>query len=249
NFSLLSFREEAEEEEEEAPIQQGKRRRREGREGKGKRLTRSGRSHEGEGEETGAHGGALEDEDTRKEERHSVSYLLQLSFPGLIPPVSHDCNGTTTEGIRSSENELRQNAKRKRLEQKVKLEQEEDKWKALRIPAPVRELRQEAYRRETCLTMELLEGFKMKLFTYATNPFQRGSEESEGDEEDREEGGRSREREGKEEGVHCLLKHRLEFADEKTVMVAKDANIQNEDTFDIYDPRTHKQEAEGRGCG
>ena len=33
------------------------------------------------------------------------------------------------------------------------------------------------------------------------------------------------------------LKHRLEFADEKTVMVAKDANIQNEDTFDIYDPR------------
>ena len=33
------------------------------------------------------------------------------------------------------------------------------------------------------------------------------------------------------------LKHKLEFNDEKTVMVAKDANIQNEDTFDMYDPR------------
>ena len=33
------------------------------------------------------------------------------------------------------------------------------------------------------------------------------------------------------------LKHRLQFAEEKTVLVTKDANVQNEDTFDIYDPR------------
>lgn len=32
------------------------------------------------------------------------------------------------------------------------------------------------------------------------------------------------------------LKHKLEFTEERLV-VAKDANIQNEDTFDIYDPR------------
>ena len=37
--------------------------------------------------------------------------------------------------------------------------------------------------------------------------------------------------------MHKRLKHKLEFADEKVVAVAKDANVQNEDTFDIYDPR------------
>lgn len=33
------------------------------------------------------------------------------------------------------------------------------------------------------------------------------------------------------------LKHRLTFESEEKLVLAKDANIQNEDTFDIYDPR------------
>ena len=37
--------------------------------------------------------------------------------------------------------------------------------------------------------------------------------------------------------AHCRLKHRLTFESEEKLVLAKDANIQNEDTFDIYDPR------------
>ena len=43
--------------------------------------------------------------------------------------------------------------------------------------------------------------------------------------------------------VHSLLctcyrlKHRLTFESDEKLVLAKDANIQNEDTFDIYDPR------------
>ena len=37
--------------------------------------------------------------------------------------------------------------------------------------------------------------------------------------------------------THCRLTHRLSFETEEKIVRAKDANIQNEDTFDIYDPR------------
>ena len=33
------------------------------------------------------------------------------------------------------------------------------------------------------------------------------------------------------------LKHRLTFETDEKLVLAKDANVQNEDTFDIYDPR------------
>jgi peptidyl-prolyl cis-trans isomerase SDCCAG10 len=33
------------------------------------------------------------------------------------------------------------------------------------------------------------------------------------------------------------LKHRLTFESDEKLVLAKDANIHNEDTFDIYDPR------------
>ena len=33
------------------------------------------------------------------------------------------------------------------------------------------------------------------------------------------------------------MKHRLTFESDEKLVLAKDANIQNEDTFDIYDPR------------
>lgn len=35
----------------------------------------------------------------------------------------------------------------------------------------------------------------------------------------------------------CRLTHRLSFETEEKIVRAKDANVQNEDTFDIYDPR------------
>ena len=41
-------------------------------------------------------------------------------------------------------------------------------------------------------------------------------------------------------GLLCIcyrLKHRLTFESEEKLVLAKDANVQNEDTFDIYDPR------------